>query len=218
MGGVDKLTAELAGEPLVARPLRTLAALPGVRTLVLVAPAVRHAALRALLTDAGSTGVTIRCVEGGARRQDSVAAGMAAAADAAWYLVHDAARPLVSAALATAVLDAARASGTAAIPGLPVADTIKRVDADGRVVETLDRTPLRAVQTPQAFAGPVLRRAHREVLDDVTDDAGMVERLGLAVVVVAGEPANLKITTPADLELARAILALRAEATTRGGA
>ncbi|MDA0364658.1 MAG: 2-C-methyl-D-erythritol 4-phosphate cytidylyltransferase, partial [Chloroflexi bacterium] len=75
-----------------------------------------------------------------------------------------------------------------------------------------DRAPLRAVQTPQAFAGDVLRRGHREIHDDVTDDAGMVERLGLPVFVVAGDPTNIKVTTPADLELARALMRVRIDA------
>ncbi|MDO9445908.1 MAG: 2-C-methyl-D-erythritol 4-phosphate cytidylyltransferase, partial [Dehalococcoidia bacterium] len=88
-------------------------------------------------------------------------------------------------------------------------DTIKRVDADGRVVETVDRAPLRAVQTPQAFAGPLLRRAHLEVTGDATDDASMLERIGVPVMTVAGDPENLKVTTPADLVLARAWLTER---------
>ena len=112
--------------------------------------------------------------------------------------------------LFAAVLDAARAHG-AAIPVVPVVDTVKRVDALGRVVETLDRGTLRAVQTPQGFAGPLLRRAHAEVRADATDDASMVEALGAPVMTVPGSPANLKVTTPADLVLARALLAGIAE-------
>jgi len=215
MGGVDKLAADLGGEPLAARSLRALAGLAGVATVVIVAPRARHRALSAVAASAAEDrrdsghALVVRCVEGGARRQDSVAAGIAAAPDAAWYLVHDAARPLVTRALAAAVLAAARASGGGAVPAVPVTDTIKRVDAGGHVVETLDRAPLRAVQTPQAFAGEVLRRAHRAIRDEVTDDAGMVERLGLPVAVVAGDPANIKVTTPADLALVRALLTAR---------
>ncbi len=206
MGGVDKLWADLGGAPLVARSLRTLAALDAITTLVIVAPAARHEALRALI---GSTPAEVRCVQGGARRQDSVAAGIATAPDADWYLVHDAARPLVSTALCARLIDAARAGGEdgAAIPVLPVADTVKRVDAAGRVLETLDRAALRAVQTPQAFAGPMLRHAHAEIHDDVTDDASMVEELGGPIATVPGEPANLKVTTASDLVIVRALLA-----------
>jgi 2-C-methyl-D-erythritol 4-phosphate cytidylyltransferase len=209
MGGEDKLWADLGGEPLIARSLRTLAGTAGVSNLVIVAPAERH---RALLDLAAAVGVAVTCdivcTEGGVRRQDSVAAGIAAAPEAAWYLVHDGARPLVSADVVARVLDAARESG-AAIPAVPVADTIKRVDGEGRVEETIDRYSLRAVQTPQAFAGDVLRRAHAEVREDATDDASMVERLGLPVTVVEGNPTNIKVTAPADLEVARALLASR---------
>ena len=207
MGGVDKLWAELDGAPLVARSLRTLAALEAVTTLVIVAPAARHEALRALLEPTpAEVHAEVICVEGGARRQDSVAAGIAAAPDADWYLVHDAARPLVSAALCARLLDAARGTG-AAIPVLPVADTIKRVDEQGRVLDTLDRATLRAVQTPQVFAGALLRRAHAEVRGEVTDDASMVEALGAPVATVPGEPGNLKVTTASDLVVVRALLA-----------
>jgi 2-C-methyl-D-erythritol 4-phosphate cytidylyltransferase len=209
MGGEDKLWADLAGEPLIAHSLRTLASLDAVDVLVLVAPARRQAMLRSL---AGELRVELRTAEGGARRQDSVAAGIAAAPDAAWYLVHDGARPLLSAEVACRTLDAAHAHG-AALPALAVADTLKRVDDDGRILDTIDRSDLRAVQTPQAFAGELLRRAHaassaaRDTVD-ATDDAMLVERLGEPVYAVAGDARNLKVTTPADLALARALLAM----------
>lgn len=206
MGGVDKLWADLLGRPLVAHSIVTMGTLGGVRTLVLAGPAARHAALAACAAEAAARGVEVRCVEGGARRQDSVAAAIAAAPDAAWYLVHDGARPFASAALARRVIEGARRHG-AAVPGVPVADTIKHIDGDGRVLATVERAPLRAVQTPQGFAGPLLRRAHAEVTGDVTDDAAMVEWLGVPVFVVPGDPANVKVTTPADLAVARALLA-----------
>ncbi|MEE8338347.1 MAG: 2-C-methyl-D-erythritol 4-phosphate cytidylyltransferase [Dehalococcoidia bacterium] len=208
----DKLWADLGGEPLIAHSLRALAAIEAVDVLVLVAPPDRHAMLRSL---AGEAPVELRAVEGGARRQDSVAAGVAAAPDAAWFLVHDSARPLITAELASRVLDAAREHG-AAVPAVPVADTLKRVDGSGRVVESVDRAPLRAVQTPQAFAAGLLRRAHEasndSTLADATDDAVLVERLGEPVWTVEGDPRNLKVTTPADLALARALLAASNEA------
>lgn len=204
MGGTDKIWSDLGGRPVLAHSLATFAALGAVARIVVVAPAAQHEAVRAL----APAGVVLTCVEGGARRQDSVAAGLAAAPEAAWYLVHDGARPLVTVALVERVLEAARREG-AAIPVVPVVDTIKRVDSDARVVETVDRAPLRAVQTPQAFAGPLLRRAHLEVTEDATDDASMLERIGVPVMTVAGDPENLKVTTPADLVLARAWLAER---------
>ncbi|MDP6604956.1 MAG: 2-C-methyl-D-erythritol 4-phosphate cytidylyltransferase [Dehalococcoidia bacterium] len=203
----DKLWADLGGEPLIAHSLRTLASLEAVAVIVLVAPADRHLMLRSL---AGEAPVELRAVEGGARRQDSVAAGLAAVPEAAWVLVHDGARPLLSTGLARRLLDAAREHG-AAIPAVPVADTLKRVDGAGRVIESVDRAPLRAVQTPQAFAGDLLRRAHDSSSEgapaDATDDAVLVERLGEPVWTVEGDARNLKVTTPVDLALARALLA-----------
>lgn len=206
MGGVDKLWADLLGRPLVAHSVAALGTLEGVRTLVLAGPAARHPDLLTCASDARALGVDVRCVEGGARRQDSVAAAIAVAPDAAWYLVHDGARPFASAALARRVLEGARRHG-AAIPGIPVTDTVKHIDGNGRILATVERAPLRAVQTPQGFAGPLLRRAHAEVTGDVTDDAAMVEWLGVPVFVVPGDPANIKITTPTDLTIARALFA-----------
>ena len=203
MGGVDKMWVRLGESAVVEYSLRALAATPGVTTVVAVAPQARHRALAAILEGAG---VEVRTVEGGRRRQDSVAAGIAAAPDAAWYLVHDGARPFATPALAARVLAAARLRG-AAVPGVPVPDTLKRVDAEGRVLDTVDRAPLRAIQTPQAFRGQLLRDAHERVVDDVTDDAAMVERLGASVFVVGGDELNRKITTLPDLEWARALIA-----------
>lgn len=207
MQGIDKLWADLGGEPVIARSLNAAAGLDGVPDVIVVTAAARHDEVQTL---GALLGIAVRCVEGGARRQDSVAAGIAAAPEADWYLVHDAARPLAGTALFAAVLDAARVHG-AAIPVVPVVDTVKRVDAAGGVVETVDRSMLRAVQTPQGFAGPLLRRAHAEVRADATDDASMVEALGAPVMTVPGAPENLKVTTPADLVLARALLAGIAE-------
>jgi 2-C-methyl-D-erythritol 4-phosphate cytidylyltransferase len=121
-----------------------------------------------------------------------------AAADV--IVVHDAARPLAGPALFAAVVEAVAGGAAAAVPGLPVADTIKRV-VDHRAVETLDRAELVAVQTPQAFRADVLRAAHATGAD-ATDDAALVEAAGGEVVVVPGDPAALKITRPADLRVA----------------
>lgn len=222
MDGVDKLWADLGGEPLLARSVRTLIALPGLCALVVAAPPERHEAIRALAAHVGLR-VPLRCVPGGARRRDSVANALAALADveAPLVLVHDAARPLAALDLARRTVAAAARAG-AAIPGVPVADTLKRVttDTDGteHVGETVDRATLRAVQTPQAFGLALLREAHAaaDPAWDATDDAAMVERLGHAVAVVAGDPRNLKVTTPGDLALVRALLAL--EGADAGGA
>lgn len=146
-------------------------------------------------------------VEGGATRAESVRLGLAAVPhDAEVIVVHDAARPLASDALFRAVI-AAVSSGEAggAIPGVPVSDTIKMVDGTHTVTQTLDRSSLVAVQTPQAFGAALLRRAHAEG-GEATDDAALVEALGATVRVVPGDPRNLKITTPADLGTAERLL------------
>jgi 2-C-methyl-D-erythritol 4-phosphate cytidylyltransferase len=137
-------------------------------------------------------------VAGGATRSESVRNGLAAVPeDADVIVVHDAARPAAGAALFGAVIAAVRAGADAAIPGVPVTDTIKRVDGDV-VVETLDRAALVAVQTPQAFRAAALRAAHAGG-GDATDDAALVERAGGRVVVVPGDAANRKLTEPDDV-------------------
>jgi len=146
-------------------------------------------------------------IPGGARRRDSVAIGLAALpADAEIVLVHDAARPLATPALCRRVLERLAAGGVdGVVPGIPVRDTLKRVDAD-RVVGTVDRAGLVAIQTPQGFVVESLRAAHAANDDDASDDAVLVERWGGAVAMVPGEEANLKITFPADLALAEGLL------------
>lgn len=140
----------------------------------------------------------VTVVEGGATRSASVRAGLAAVPDGVEVVVvHDAARPLASGDLFAAVVAAVRGGADGAVPGLPLTDTIKRV-ADSVVVATLDRDELVAVQTPQAFRLPVLRAAHAGG-GEATDDAALVEAAGGRVVVVPGEPANRKVTTPVDL-------------------
>jgi 2-C-methyl-D-erythritol 4-phosphate cytidylyltransferase len=146
-------------------------------------------------------------VAGGATRSESVRRGLAAVpADATVVCVHDAVRPLATPALFTAVIDAVRAGADAAVPAVPVTDTIKVVGPGDDVLSTPDRATLVAVQTPQAFRADVLRRAHSGG-DESTDDAVLVERLGGRVVTVPGEPWNRKITEPDDLEWARRWLA-----------
>jgi 2-C-methyl-D-erythritol 4-phosphate cytidylyltransferase len=167
-----------------------------VETVIVVCPEARHAAILDAARALGLSGV--RCVPGGPRRRDSVAAGLAEVGDAEIVVVHDAARPLVSPALMEAVIAAARVYG-AATAATPCVDTIKRVEG-GMVVETLSRAALVAVQTPQAFAAPLLRRAHAVAPElDASDDCLLVERLGEPVAVVPGEIGNRKITYPEDL-------------------
>jgi 2-C-methyl-D-erythritol 4-phosphate cytidylyltransferase len=150
-------------------------------------------------------------VAGGATRAESVRAGLDAVPESAdIVVVHDAARPLATDALFAAVIGAVRDGADGAVPGLPVADTIKRVDGD-QVVETVPREELVAAQTPQAFRAGALRAAHRDRADG-TDDAALVERAGGKVVVVPGDPVNVKVTGPDDLELIAAVRARRTTA------
>jgi 2-C-methyl-D-erythritol 4-phosphate cytidylyltransferase len=147
----------------------------------------------------------VRTATGGATRSDSVRAGLACVpAEADVVVVHDAARPLASRRLFALVVAAVEAGADAAVPALPVVDTVKRVH-DDRVIETVPRDGLVVVQTPQAFRASALRAAHTSAAVD-TDDAALVEAAGGTVVVVEGERRNLKLTMPDDLELAQALI------------
>lgn len=149
-------------------------------------------------------------VAGGATRSASVRAGLAAVdASATIVVVHDAARPLASTDLFAAVIEAVRGGADAAVPALPVPDTVKRVEG-GLVLETLSRDGLVTVQTPQAFQAGALRAAHATG-DEASDDAALIEAAGGRVLVVPGEPANIKVTTPADLAVAAALVTATGE-------
>ena len=142
-------------------------------------------------------------VAGGSTRSESVRAGLVAVpSDATIICVHDAARPFASTRLFEAVIDAVRDGADGAVPGVPLTDTVKRVDAHNVVIDTPQRTSLVAVQTPQAFRGAILRAAH-DTGREATDDAALVETRGGRVVVVAGESTNRKITHVEDLAWAR---------------
>jgi 2-C-methyl-D-erythritol 4-phosphate cytidylyltransferase len=196
--GVDKLWVDVGGRPLIAHTMERIAAVASIKSIVVVCPEDRHAAVHAIAT---GLGVAVTCVPGGARRRDSVGAGLRAVGTAEFVVVHDAARPLASTALVEAVIGAARRHG-AATAGIPCVDTIKRVDR-GMVVDTPPRDSLVSVQTPQAFATALLRRAHAAGNEDASDDCLLVERLGEPVAVVPGEIGNRKITHAEDLEWLR---------------
>ncbi len=199
---------DLEGAPLFWHSARTLARVQAVRGLVFVFPPEdleRQAAVVAELDAGDPLGLPWRCTAGGLRRQDSVRLGLAELPkDCTAVLVHDSARPFVSAELVRRVAAALSGKAVAAIPGLAVTDTIKAVDLGNLVVDTPDRACLRAVQTPQGFLLAPLAAAHARAeaeLWEVTDDAGLMERAGHPVIIVPGEEANVKITTPADLDL-----------------
>jgi 2-C-methyl-D-erythritol 4-phosphate cytidylyltransferase len=147
-------------------------------------------------------------VAGGASRTASVRAALAAVpADLDIVLVHDAARPLAPPELVESVAAAVRSGADAVVPALPIADTVKRVDDRDVVLDTVDRAALRTVQTPQGFRRAVLAEAHADASAEATDDAGLVERLGMTVRTVPGDERAMKITRPGDLVVAEALLA-----------
>jgi 2-C-methyl-D-erythritol 4-phosphate cytidylyltransferase len=204
--GAPKALRLLDGEPLLVHAIRRTAAAPSVRMIVVAAPPADVDAVHALLAPVAP--VTV--VAGGAERQDSVSAALAVVPDdIGIVLVHDAARCLAPADLFERVAATVRDGADAVIPSLPVIDTIKEVSADGTVLGTVDRSVLRAVQTPQGFRARVLRAAHAAAAADLhTDDAGAVEKLGRPVVCVTGSDFALKITRPIDLALAAHLLSL----------
>lgn len=202
--GLPKALVPLHGRPLLSWALEAFAGHPEVDLVVVVAPAAELATVESCVEGRALV------VAGGATRQASVDAGLAALPpDVGLVLVHDAARPLVQPAVISAVVAALRGGDQAVIPVLPVVDTIKRVNAAGQVLGTVDRSELRAVQTPQGFVRSVLLAAHRaaedRALTDVTDDAGLAEALGVPVATVAGSELCFKVTTPHDLGLAHAL-------------
>jgi 2-C-methyl-D-erythritol 4-phosphate cytidylyltransferase len=207
--GRPKAFLELAGEALVLRAARAFDEAPAVVGIVAVVPEAEVGAARALLAPVRKL---LAVVPGGERRQDSVLEGLKQAPEG-WdgvVLVHDAARPLVDVALVEAVARAAAESG-AALPVLPVVDTVKRL-RDGLVVETLDRDELGAAQTPQGFRLALLVEAYEAAFRDrltVTDEAMAVERLGAPVRALPGSPRNRKVTTPEDLAWAEGCLGAR---------
>jgi 2-C-methyl-D-erythritol 4-phosphate cytidylyltransferase len=208
MGGLDKLFTEVAGRPLLAHAIAPFQACAAVERIVLVLAAENVWRGQALVREQGFSKVCA-VVPGGERRQDSVRLGLEGLGACEYVAVHDGGRPLVSVELIERGLSAARETG-AAVAALPLVDTIKEAGADGLVARTVDRTRLWAVQTPQVFRYELLARAHREVTADVTDDAAMLEALGLPVRVFPGDRRNIKVTTREDLELVRALLEARA--------
>ena len=213
--GTNKLLLPLDGIPVL---IRTLDALQRAERVDEIIVATREEELVEIAQLCHTYGIT-KCkkvVRGGESRAHSVMlAALEADKSMELLAVQDGARPLVTPELIDSVIAAAARCGAAA-PAVPVKDTIKCVREDGAVAQTLDRSALRAVQTPQVFTADVLKAALQSVLEqgiEVTDDCGAVERLGKVVFLTEGEETNLKITTPADLVLAEAILKDREERT-----
>lgn len=212
--GMPKAFVDLGGEPMLAHAVRGLRGLPGRIALVIAVPAgdadsasLAQGLAERELAGLGSRLLSVTTVPGGATRHESVQAALDAIPDRAdIVLVHDAARALTPAGMVADVAAAVRATGTGIVPALPVVDTIKRVDSDDMVAATVDRSVLRAVQTPQGFPAEALRAAYRGATAAETDDAGVVAAAGFPVEVVAGSERAFKITTPADLVRAERML------------
>jgi len=207
MGGVSKPFLALGRGTILSYSLRTFASLPETAEIIVVVNRRDLDAAAKSLARMRKRWKISHIVEGGKIRQESVANGLAhVAPDADLIAVHDAARPFASAGLVRRVIAAALKHG-AAIPAIPVKDTLKRAGKDGRVLETVSRDGLWRVQTPQIFKAQLLRDAYRKFAPrgEFTDDALLVERMGRPVFIVESDYTNLKITTPGDMPLARAI-------------
>ena len=204
-GDMPKQFRPISGTPMIRQSLITLLQHPKV---AVVQPVIHRDDVAAFQVAAADLDA-LAPVFGGATRQSSVRAGLEALASRKpdLVLIHDAARPFATSALVTRAIAATEISG-AAIPALPVTDTVKIVDAEGHVHQTLDRNALRLVQTPQGFAFPALLEAHRRAAaqgrDDFTDDAALAEWAGLKVSVFPGEAGNIKITDESDFARAEA--------------
>ena len=202
--GVPKAFYQLDGYTLVERAVTGLLKSGVVDRVVVAVPADRTDRAKLIL------GRDATVVAGGANRGDSVSRALAAVGEQdqpEFVLVHDAARALTPPELVVRVVEALRAGHPAVVPALPVADTIKAIDANGAVLGTPERAGLRAVQTPQGFTTELLLRAYQQAgTAEFTDDASLVEHIGGQVQVVEGDPLAFKITTRLDLLLAQAIV------------
>ena len=208
MGGVQKAFAPLLGRMMVSYSLRAMEDTSELTNIVLVVASESVQKGESLVSSMGLCKVAAVCA-GGATRRASVLAGLQAAPDNEITLVHDGARPCVTPELVARGIEAAQEHG-AAIPAVPVQDTIKEAGQGGLIVNTLDRSMLYAAQTPQVFPTDLLKRAHAEAPADLLlDDASLFEALGWPVHIFEGDPSNLKITTPIDLAFAEAVLRRR---------
>jgi len=208
---VGKQFLHLRGIPILAHTLKVFDQSPEVDGIVLVVAPQQRQALATEVLGPHPCEKLLQVIDGGPERQESVANGLRAIPlECELVAVHDGVRPLVSIDLLEAVLEVARHHG-AAIAAMPAGDTVKQAE-NQKVVATLERETIWLAQTPQAFHANLLRRAYDKAAQDgvvVTDDAALVERIGVAVHLVRGSSENIKVTTPSDLIVAEAILAGR---------
>jgi 2-C-methyl-D-erythritol 4-phosphate cytidylyltransferase len=197
MCGIDKMFAPLGDKPVLARVVGVFEASPLVDRIVIVLNA-SNLAQGQKLNEVENWQKVDAIIPGGPRRQDSVKEGLARLTNCRWIIIHDGARPLVNVELIENGLIAAKGTG-AAVAAVPVTDTIKVAGEQNLVRETLPRQKLWAVQTPQVFKFDIINRAYQAADSEVTDDAALVEALGIRVKLYLGDYDNIKLTTPADL-------------------
>lgn len=201
---------DLQGKPLLGVTLERFQVCRAVDSIVLVVPSHEEEYCQKEIVDRYHLNKVEKIVPGGQRRQDSVRLGIeASGGDYGLVLIHDGVRPLIDASLIERVVNIARTERSV-IPALPAKETVKEVDIDGMVIKTFDRHQIWLVQTPQVFRYEDIMVAHQRALsegwEDVTDDALLMEKMGIPVKVVQGLEHNIKVTTPHDLELARFLL------------
>jgi 2-C-methyl-D-erythritol 4-phosphate cytidylyltransferase len=210
--GGDKLTGLLAGRPLIARTLAAFESSAGISAIVLVAPSGREEEFRTIAGDAGISKLTA-VVSGGVHRHESVLNGLKALPSGIDFAaIHDAARPLITPDLIARCLEAAVLEGAAAVAA-PVTDTLHRIDATGHAAATLDRSSLRAMQTPQVFRISELVPLIESAVGIPTDEVSVVMAAGGKVFLVDHSGPNLKVTWPQDVVMAEALLRERLNAT-----
>lgn len=206
---IKKQYLHLEGLPLLARTVMTFDRLDRLDRIVLVIPQEDFQKCRDDILGQLTLAHDVQLVAGGRRRQDSVVNGLNALdGEDGLVMIHDGVRPFVTDALIERCLTGAQATG-ACIPTIPATDTLKSVDANGCILETLNRKSIHLAQTPQTFGLELIKRAHQYALDNgfsATDDASVAEFAGASVMVVPGDPYNIKITTPHDLAVAKVIL------------
>lgn len=205
MGGIDKVMAELDGEPMICRTVRAFQTAPAIREIVIV---TRPDLIDRITELCKAYSKVTTVTAGGSSRQESVEKGLAALSKKVKLAaIQDGARPLISLDVIERTVRAAHSYGAAA-PGIPVKDTIKQVEG-GIIANTPDRSKLQAVQTPQVFDFDLLKGALKKAKEDkaeLTDDCSAVERLKMSVYMVEGDERNIKVTTPMDLKIAQMLL------------
>jgi len=206
MEGIDKMFTPIGGRPVLARVIDTFQNCRRIDQIIIVMNSKNIEQCRRMVAAEAETWNKLRdiCL-GGKQRQDSVAEGLKRLKEGEWVVIHDGARPLVTADLIERGLEAAKETG-AAVAAVPVTDTIKFVNSSEIVRQTLPRQNLRAVQTPQVFRIDVIKNTYKYTTGDVTDDAALVEKAGYKVKLYMGSYDNIKITKPDDLAVAEALL------------